>query len=388
MTHEYVPATDIQLFVANPLEEERRGWNDVIVCRLCGLKGKRLATHLLVHRQEMAEWPGNSLSEKYKRHFGYSKNAPLSSKYLLKKCSERMKKRNQRAKFGRQPPLGNRFQKKRTNKKPGETLAHVQARLDWGASNGQNSLTISEAAKLLGVSVVWIYKHTYKRSKCPIPHSYSRPGRDSTTGRVLGPSALVFERGKILEWALSRPRTGQDRLGTYHVKEELARRLNISVRRLHGLLQGTLRHPLPRHLAEKLLTSTISLRSECQGLGSTAKGGRPKTLLPSEEKELPGKYQSLKSDLGLMLSWADEEVGVITLATLGEWMCQQSRLGNLQVLLFWPSLHTQLPAICEDSRNRFRGGLAAAERAKELLCKEYAISPRALDRAIASKLAA
>jgi hypothetical protein len=30
-TYNYVPATDIQLFVANPLEEERRGWNDVFV---------------------------------------------------------------------------------------------------------------------------------------------------------------------------------------------------------------------------------------------------------------------------------------------------------------------------------------------------------------------
>jgi hypothetical protein len=141
-------------------------------------------------------------------------------------------------------------------------------------------------------------------------------------------------------------------------------------------------------MATRLLSSIASLRDEFRRVGPTAKGGRPKALLPSEEKELPGKYHALKADLQLMLRWAEREDEKITVDTLGKWMCDRWRAGELQVLLFWPSLHARLPAMCEGVRNRLRGRLGAPERAKELLCKEYEISPAALERAITLKVAA
>jgi hypothetical protein len=122
------------------------------------------------------------------------------------------------------------------------------------------------------------------------------------------------------------------------------------------------------------------LRGECAKLGSSAVGGRPKRLLPSEEKELPQKYQALKADLQLLFSWAEKQDTKITIDMVGAWMCEQSRLRKLRVLLFWPNLHSKLPVICDGVRHRIRGGLAAAERTKDLLCGEYLVSPAALDR--------
>ena len=215
----------------------------------------------------------------------------------------------------------------------------------------------------------------------------------------------MFDCEQVLQWAFSTRRISTVHntcgdLATHDLEEELARRLTVvGEHRLYDLVRpggpitgpGRHRksgHPLSWDLALGLLSSIATLRQEYQKLSSTAKGGRPKTLLPSEEKDLPRKYEALKSDLHLMLSWAERQDETITMNRLGEWMCKQSRLGKLRLLLFWHSLHSRLPAIGSDVRNRLRGRLGVAERAKELLCEEYVISPTAVDRTIASKTAA
>ena len=243
-------------------------------------------------------------------------------------------------------------------------------------------LSAAQAAGFLGVSKSWIYERMRSSSKDQIP--CSRSGR----------GVLTFNPGELLQWALGR-RNGKNRfLTTLGVEEELARRLGISEFRVYEFVvrpggprsprNGMPRksgHPLSRDLARALLSSIESLRQEYRQSGSTAKGGRPKALLPSEEKGLPGKYRALKADLRLMLSWAGREMDVITPDRLGEWMCQQRRSGDLRVVLFWPSLHSDLLEACERVRNRAHGGrLGFAERAKEILSKEYRLSPTQLDR--------
>jgi hypothetical protein len=102
-------------------------------------------------------------------------------------------------------------------------------------------------------------------------------------------------------------------------------------------------------------------------------------LLPSEKKELPRKYQALKSDLDLMLRWAvNQSSKKMTLDDIGEWMCDQSRVGKLQVLLFWPSLHSKLPVLCDRVRGRRGGPIGPAEAAKNFMCQEYGLSRAAL----------
>jgi len=258
--------------------------------------------------------------------------------------------------------------------------------LAQGAGQQDSTLSIAGATAFLGVTKSSIHQHTRSRSKDQIPHARAAGG------------ALVFDLHELQQWALAR-RNGKNRfLTTFEVEKELARRLGVGRHRVYEFLflPGGPRsprnnkcrkagHPLSLDLARKLLASIMSLSEEFRRSGSTGRGGRPKSLLPSEEKDLPRKYHALKADLELMLTWAETEADVITPEILGEWMCQQWRLGKLQVLLFWPSLHPRLLEICERvrNRNRFHGGsLGFAERAKELLCREYSISRAQLVKAI------
>jgi hypothetical protein len=250
--------------------------------------------------------------------------------------------------------------------------------------DGQHApLSVAEAAEFLGVPKWWIYDRTRQRSKDEIPHSRSAQG------------VLEFDPRELLQWALRRRSGKSSFLTTRGVEEDLARRLGRSRFRVYEFLvrpggprsprKGKPRkpnHPLSWDMATRLLSSIASLRDEFRRVGSTAKGGRGKALLPSEEKELPGKYHALKADLHLMLSWAERQDEKITMDRLGEWMCDKWRAGQLRVLLLWPSLHSRLPEVCERVRNRLRGRLAAAERAKEFLHEDYGISPAALDRVI------
>jgi len=249
--------------------------------------------------------------------------------------------------------------------------------------NGQDSLlTVTQVAELLGTSKAkaWLYDQKRHRAENPIP--YSKPGR-----------CLEFRLDDVLQWALS-PRSGKNKfLSDTKVMKELAARLGVSARRVRELAMHPAGvpsnprhpdHPLSWDLAGSLLSSMASLRSEYRQVGSTAKGGRPRALLPEEEKGLSYRYCTLKADLELMLTWGERQHETVTMDAVGKWMCEQSRLGRLRCLLFWPNLHEQLPGMCEAVRNRIRGGIGSAERAKELLSSECEISPTQLDRAIFS----
>ena len=234
-------------------------------------------------------------------------------------------------------------------------------------------LTVEQLAALLKVPRMWIYVRTMQsRPSARIPHL--RPGKE-----------LQFDRQQVLNW-LQKTRHRGLRNATSRLETELARRLGVTQQWIYKLVnteQRNPRHPLARNLADRLLSSIAILRQEYHQTGSTAFGGRPKKLLPSEEKGLPRKYQALKSDLDLLLKWAERRNERITLEMVGPWMCEQARAGKLPVILFWPSLHAKLPAICERVRNRTHGGgLGSAERAKELICKEYGISRPQLVKAI------
>ncbi len=435
-----VAPEELPLFQDDPLREEKLSrreteWKKVIVCRLCGFKAGRLINHLKVfHRIELSdgsEATATFIANNYRKRFGYNKRQPLSCAELREKYSQKLKGRNSRRRWQGRPSVGQgtRFKKKRAAT-PSGIHRGVEARKEWGTSqqakqrmsasrkgrpniknrkrrnatgevvatasdwqrarlrlagkelsqiakfranaNGKE-LTVREASELLGVPEPWIYAHTRQSSKDSIPHSKTERG------------ALTFLKDQLLDYAQDRRHGVSSFLTTSKLETELAGRLGISARRVYGFVAHpeSYKNPLPITLGERLLSSIASLREEFRQLGSTAKGGRPKTLLPSEGKELPGKYDTLKSDLNLMLSWAERLDDGVKLEEVGKWMCEQSGLGRLQVLLFWPSLHEKLSVICERARNRDHGGrLGAAERSKEILCQEYRISPRQLARAV------
>lgn len=237
-------------------------------------------------------------------------------------------------------------------------------------------LTTTEAAEFLGVTRGWVYERVRERSKDQIPHLRSAAG------------AIRFHPRELQAWAAGR-RSGKSRfLSTFDVESELAHRLGVGRHRIYEFVvlpggprsprSGTPRksnHPLSKDLATRLLASMSSLREEFRRSGATASGGRPKSLLPSEILDLPNKYRELTRELNLLLHWAELQNQPITMDLIGEWLAERLRTETAHLLLFWPSLHQQLPAMCERIRNRTHGGsVGGAERAKEIICREYRIS--------------
>ena len=265
------------------------------------------------------------------------------------------------------------------------TSRQIIFRASAQSANQQDSaLSTAGATKFLGVTKSWIYEHTRLRSKDQIPHGYCVGG------------TLEFKMNELLEWALERRNGKNTFLTTFEVEEELARRLGIGRHRVYELVfrPGGPRsprnnrsrkkgYPLSLSLAGRLLSSMTSLREEFRSYSPTHKGGRPKALLPSEERDFPRIYRALKGDLQLTLTWAESEAHLITSETLGEWMCQQQRLGKLRLLLFWPELHPAVLTICKHVKNRPGGGLGPAERAKDFLSEHYKLSRRQLERVLA-----
>jgi hypothetical protein len=496
--YERVSPEELPLFIADPLREEKLGWTDKIVCRLCGLKLEKLPQHLFAeHSDQLSEANAsaatNDLAMSYRRRFGFDKRSPLMSKNLVDNFARLQKEKNSRRRHKGKRAVGFTTRFRPGAKHQAHIMAATNARHQWGTSqqtkqklsasrlgialpdkwkrgaNGNavtdwqiarlrlkgkehsqlstdltgptvlarlqqmrfppgkpcrfsrgepitekrlrahyedmkelqsvrelrrlgldrnvdnQTLRTQELAALLKVDAQWIWSRVKSDSKDQIPHARSG-------------NRLSFSLRDVLEWSRKR-HSGRSKLfSTLEIERELAKRLGTTPNRIYEFVirpggpqsrrdptaNRRLNHPLPLSMADRLLASEVSLREKFGKLGSSGKGGRPRILLPSERKELLEKYKSLASDLELLLCWAELEVEGVTLDRIGEWMCGQSRAGRIQVLLFWPSLHTQLPIMCEEVRNRVRGALGSAERAKELLCKEYRISRAQLIKAIRS----
>jgi hypothetical protein len=127
----YVAETDLSLFQSDPLREEKLGWTDVKVCRLCGVKLAKLPQHLLAkHRDVLAEGLDDPTPRRlllvYRKRFGYNKTAPLASADFVRAMSK------QKIASRRKPPKHSRFVRGR--KKDPRSTKGTSERLAWGAS--------------------------------------------------------------------------------------------------------------------------------------------------------------------------------------------------------------------------------------------------------------
>ncbi|MGO9606513.1 MAG: hypothetical protein ACLQAT_24500 [Candidatus Binataceae bacterium] len=87
-----VPPEELSLFRANPMRENELGWDDVMVCRLCGLRTKSISAHLRGHVEELSNGsPGVDYKlciQEYRRRFGYGDSMPLLSATLRRRHAE------------------------------------------------------------------------------------------------------------------------------------------------------------------------------------------------------------------------------------------------------------------------------------------------------------
>jgi hypothetical protein len=249
-------------------------------------------------------------------------------------------------------------------------------------------LSSGQVASLLKVEQHFVRYHSSELSKNPIPHQ-------KINGR------LWFDLDDVLEWVFNTRHNGGSQVrhsfATRPIEEELARRIGASWSYIYELINGKASYPrsqncpLSHAIADGLVCSINALKGEWKGLGSTAFGGPTKALLPSEEKELRWKYRALKSDVDLMVSWAQLQDSMITIDALGAWMCRESRARTLKIVLFWPSLHQNLLAACNEIRDPDRGdnpldrpNKPSWQVARELLAKEIGVGLRTVDSLLAT----
>jgi hypothetical protein len=250
----------------------------------------------------------------------------------------------------------------------------------------EQEVGVKEASSLLKVSEAWVYDRCRPTSGSRIPHR-----KDGTR--------LLFRRAELLEWAAVMQHGKSNLRPRGRALRELAGRLDIGVHRLRELIiqgggpssrrrRGEHRKfgwPLSLKLAGRLLDlAEPQLKKELQSVGATDKGGSPEVLLPSEKRAIPGEYDTLMGDCERLIDWAKAQTGPVTMESVGEWMCDQTGPRVVEVLLFWPKLHGQLPDICERYRTQIRGELSLSDRVKEWLADEHHCSVPTIERAVAA----
>lgn len=76
--YEHVSPEELPLFATDPLREEKLGWTAVIVCRLCGLKLKKLPQHLSAeHGDELRQ--GNDAVRESELALNYKSGSVMTS---------------------------------------------------------------------------------------------------------------------------------------------------------------------------------------------------------------------------------------------------------------------------------------------------------------------
>src|SRR4029077_18371470 len=69
---------------------------------------------------------------------------------------------------------------------------------------------------------------------------------------------------------------------------------------------------------------------------ATARGGRPKKLLPSEQGALPVRYERLRPALKALAKWLKGEDTKPTFRRIREWISNEAKQGRMRTLLLWP----------------------------------------------------
>ena len=262
------------------------------------------------------------------------------------------------------------------------------------ADGQQEELVPKTAAQLLGVPVMWVYDRVRDRANSPIPH-FKRGGSVLFRAADLRRWAAGLQHGKSLFRSRDAALTelaGRLRVGIHRIREFLVQNGGplriVKVKDARGELALRENRRQTNYLLSYKLASTLVqnaeplLRAEWKRLGASREGGHPEVYLPSEKITIPREYEELMSDCRLLLEWTAKVDAKPTIASVGEWMCEQHGRGNLKAFLLWPKLHREIVKVCQEFRAGRRHMMPLAERVKGWLIEEHGGSIRTIERVI------
>ncbi len=150
---------------------------------------------------------------------------------------------------------------------------------------------------------------------------------------------IGFPTGRPCLFEHGKPLTGQDALNLCtdydKTKKEIAERLGVSQNWMSVVARNPDR-PLTAELGNRVLKADRNLLETFRVKRTIGESGRPKHLPTSKENKLPERYGDLLSDLQALRDWIRTHDTRPKWDRIWEWLCQQSRAGQLRALLFWP----------------------------------------------------
>ena len=166
----------------------------------------------------------------------------------------------------------------------------------------------------------------------------------------------------------------------------------IQLAELIGVVPETIYHHTRRGRNRVLPISLVSaIQGQRRALrgrrASTIRGGRPSALLPADRQALPAKYQTLSSELKLLRNWLSDQDSRPPLARVQEWICNQSRSGEIRTLLFWPEFFRWVKKMFS-TKGFSDATWKPHELAREFLAEDYAVSLRTIESTVFGSQAA
>lgn len=323
-----------------------------IACLECGRLLKR------IDRQHLRgkTCTGSSLTvAAYKEKWGYNRKASLCSVKASLAWRARAKKHGL-AKLGR----GTRFTHGESRggglkmrpegllnvRRPDGARADKQRGRDWVIAQlrlaGKDEESI---AKAVGISATAI-RFRLKRMRFP-------------SGR--GPFA--FEHGRVV---------------TAEAVSDVLKASGLTaaeLTRIMGRSKASLHHHLRKPGEPIPIVLAIATKQAARALPRTTSGGRPAVILSGERSRLREAYRELAEDLTLLRAWLKSEKR--TVARMQDWICNQTRLGTIRRLLFWPEFFQWIdPLVLLGSKWRVK------ETARDFLAEDYGVSARTVDSII------
>ncbi len=348
-----------------------------IVCLECGAILETLNQHLgEVHKLT---------AKKYRQNWGYRKRSPLCSA----RFSQRMSKTKKYA--GLEPPRETRFGESLGPSPQQGTKARQKEGLRLEAREKLRARMKGKGLSDRWIVTDWGIARFALQGKSPKQIASKVRMKPSTVASRLKKMFFpVFKAGpyRFRHGEVSATRRLRDTMEDFDLRPvELARLMDIPPPNLYRRLSYPDDFPLPLEWDRRLERVRKKLRRERPPRPASLKGGRPRELLPSEEKQIRRQYRKLVSDLLQLRKWLenfDEDVGAKARRQhVWNWLCQHRRLGKIHVLLFWPPFFDWLE---KTFKRAYLQGKSTAKLGKPLalvfLADSYHVSVATVRRAV------